>query len=721
MSIPTKNNLLIEIGTEELPANSLNLLASKFVKNVLEKLISNNFFHQFNDKRAEAIIPKTLATPRRIAALIKDVNSLSASSRVESKGPPIKAALDSDGNPTAALQGFAKRYGVEISQLEKREDYFFYCYQQPGKTLQEILSDIITQSIKELPIPKPMRWGDREILFSRPIQWITILFGDEEFRLNILGFESSRLTYGHRFHHPQAISLNHADEYESKLRESHVIVDFAERKKIIREEIIKLAEQNDVHAFIEEILLNEVTGLVEWPAPLMAKFDSTFLSIPKEALITAMQHHQRCFPLLDQNQKLTSKFITIANIDSQNPEEVIRGNERVMRARLSDAQFFYETDRKQTLENRLENLKHVVFQTKLGSLFEKSQRISHLAKEIISLIDRENSSHAERAGLLCKTDLVSTMVGEFPELQGIMGYYYAENDGENSEVAIAIRDHYLPRFANDKLPQTDIAAAVAIADRIDSLVGIFGNNQQPTGDKDPFGLRRAALGVLRILIEQKLNLDLKKIFEFSAEQYKNQKIDLPNKETTDQLLQFMRARLSNWYEDQGITVDIFVAVACASGEYDNHVPLDIHQRIQAVKAFQQLPEASALAAANKRVRNLLVKTEQLKYFEKINPFESLEINQHYLQHETEIKLYKEIILKKDLTSALIKSKNYTAALSELASLKEIVDHFFDTVLVMDEDKTLRDTRLTLLAALRYLFTQVADISTLQTPGSTSIQ
>jgi glycyl-tRNA synthetase beta chain len=704
----TNKNLLIEIGTEELPANTLNFLASRFAKSILEKLVSNNFY-RLNDQ----VNLKTFASPRRITAFIQDVQPLSASSMIESKGPPLKAAIDSNGNPTAALQGFAKRYGIEISQLEKRDEYYFYRYEQSRKTLQEILPEIITQTIKELPIPKPMRWSDREILFSRPIQWITILFGDEELKLNVLGFESSRLTYGHRFHHPQPISLSHADEYESKLREGFVIVNFDDRKKLIQEEIIKLAEQNDVHAIIDDDLLNEVTGLVEWPVPLIAEFDSTFLSIPKEALMTAMQHHQRSFPLVDQNQKLISKFITISNIKSKDPKEVILGNERVMRARLSDAQFFYETDRKQTLENRLENLKNVVFQTKLGNLFEKSQRISHLAKKIIDIIDTKNSSHAERAGILCKADLVSTMVGEFPELQGIMGYYYAENDGENSEVAVAIRDHYLPRFANDKLPQSLTASAIAIADRIDTLVGIFGNNQQPTGDKDPFGLRRAALGVLRILIEKELNLDLKKLFEFSKEQYKNQKIDLPNKEITEQLLQFMRGRLSNWYEDKGITADIFDAVACSNGEYNNHIPLDIHHRILAVKAFQQLPESTALAAANKRVRNLLVKTEQLKHFENVNPFEALEKSKHHLKHETELKLYNQIILKKDSTAALIKTKNYTAALSELASLKEIGDQFFDTVLVMDEDQTLRDTRLTLLAALRFLFTQVADISTLQ--------
>jgi glycyl-tRNA synthetase beta chain len=671
-------NLLIEIGTEELPPKTLKQLVDSFAENIKQKLTTAEFTF------AEI---KSFTTPRRLALLIEQINSQQPNRAIEKRGPALKAAYDENNKPTKALEGFLRSCNAELNKLEKLEtaqgSWLVYRYREHGKTIQELLPAFVNQALSELPIAKPMRW-DSDVQFVRPVHWVVMLYGKELIDGVVLGIKSDRKTYGHRFHHPAAIKLSHADDYQKVLKDKGcVIVDFAERKENIRQQIEELAKKQNSCAIIPEVLLDEVTSLVEWPVALLVNFNKEFLSVPREALISAMQEHQRCFALEDNNKKLLSYFITISNIKSKNPQEVIRGNERVMRARLSDAKFFYETDCKQTLESYLESLKNVVFQAKLGSMYDKSVRVAALAKQIAQAINA-NASAAERAGLLCKTDLLTNMVGEFPELQGIMGYYYAKHDGENEQVATAIREHYQPRFAGDKLPETLEGCVVALADRIDTLVGIFAINQIPTGDKDPFGLRRAALGIIRILIEKEIELDVKQF-------------------VSEAVLEFIFGRLPTWYEERNISSDTVASVLVRTRKLSCNL-FDLHLRILAVQEFRQLPEANSLIEANKRSKNLWIKSEVTEE-EKIKPelFKCLE----------EKKLYQAMQEINKIAANHEKNKQYQKALVALASLQKPVAEFFDKVLVMDEDKDLRNNRLALLTELRQLFLLVADISLLQ--------
>lgn len=698
-----KQDLLIEIGTEELPPKILRALAENFAGLVMNRLTSRMLI--FDEANTHYF-----ATPRRLAVLIRQLESQQPDVTNEKRGPFVKAAYDDQNQPTKALEGFAKVCGVPISQLETIETEqglrLIHRSLEKGKNVKELLSEIIQEALKALPLGKSMRWGSGSMEFPRPIHWITLLYGKDEINAKIAGLTSGRITYGHRFHHPEVISLNNASDYEKILEKNKVIADFDKRKKIIREQIQKKAHENNASALIDEDLLNEVTGIVEWPIALLVSFDKEFLEVPREALISAMQHHQKSFPLFNNNMEMQPQFITISNIESKDPTEVIRGNERVMRARLSDAKFFYDTDRKQKLETHLEGLKDIVFQKNLGTLYDKSQRIAALAETIVKAYDLSNvnADLAKRAGLFCKTDLLTAMVGEFPELQGIMGYYYAENDGEKDEVAQAIREHYSPRFAGDATPKKLTGCVIALADRIDTLTGIFGINQIPTGEKDPFGLRRAALGILRILIEKELNIDLYQLIESAKNLYTQ---PLPNKDLVNSLYNFIVERLRAWYQDQNITPDVLAAVLASRG--NSHVPLEIHQRILAVQAFKKLPEATALAAANKRVSNLLIKNNQLEQFTKTDPLSLVQDN--LFEKDIERSLFKEILLK--TKNSKEKAKNYTEQLLELASLRNPVDTFFDSVMVMDENEKLRNNRLALLAALRNLFLNIADISQLQ--------
>jgi glycyl-tRNA synthetase beta chain len=682
-----KNNLLIEIGTEELPPKSLKKLAEAFAGNIKQKLVSAEF--TFSEI-------KFFATPRRLAVMVYQLNSKQPDRSVERRGPALRAAFDDNGKPTKALEGFAHSCNTTVNKLEKLEttqgSWIVYRYQEQGKTIDELLSSFVNQALNELPIPKPMRWDNGDVQFVRPVHWVVMLYGKKLIKDEVLGVVADKKTYGHRFHHPAAIVLPDADSYQKLLKEKgRVIVDFAERKKMILEQVENIAKQKNSQAIIPEALLDEVTGLVEWPAALLANFGKEFLAVPREALISAMQDHQRCFALKRNQDELLPCFITISNIESKDPQEVVRGNERVMRARLADAKFFYETDCKQKLSDRLENLKQVVFQAKLGSLCDKSQRVAELAKLIAEKCG-VNSEHAYRAGLLCKTDLLTNMVGEFPELQGIMGYYYAKQDSEDIEVAKAIRDHYRPRFAWDELPETLTGCAVALADRLDTLVNIFKIGLIPTGDKDPFGLRRAALGIVRVVIEKELNLDLAEL------------LIAPQPEVISQVCVFILERLPAWYGEQGITGDTLQAVLTV--QQDSRNLIDMHHRVLAVKNFRQLPQAQSLAAANKRVKNLLSKSA--KSF-----VQTSTIDQALFSMSEERDLFAALRAARENAQPLIKSKSYTALLIELANLQMPVDKFFDKVLVMDENEKLRNNRLALLAELRQLFLTVADISLLQ--------
>jgi glycyl-tRNA synthetase beta chain len=684
-------DLLFEIGTEELPAHAVKSLAKTLATSIETELNRVGLSHEKIDY---------YATPRRLAIFIHQLASHSAERFIERRGPTLRAAFDEQGQPTAALVGFARSCNTTIEQLGKQETpqgtWLIFRQQEAGQSIHGLLPPIITKALIGLPIPKLMRWSNKPIEFVRPVHWAVLLYGKEVVHADILGLKTDRLSYGHRFHAPQAFVISEAALYKSILQEKgHVIVDFAERRHTINTQIQALAQEKESCVLCEADLLDEVTGLVESPNALIAHFDREFLKIPQEALMAAMIDHQRCFPLIDNQGQLLPFFILVSNITSNNPQEVVRGNERVMRARLADAKFFYETDCKRTLLERTEDLKNIIFQKQLGSLFEKAERIAKLAAFIVPT----EKSFAKKAGLFCKADLVTNMVGEFPELQGIMGDYYLRYEKGSLVVATANREHYLPRFAGDKLPESPIGIACALADRLDTLIGIFGIHQAPTGEKDPFALRRAAVAVLRILIERQCNYNLFELLNIAKQNYNT---PLPNAQVIEQVQDFILERLKAWYQEKHITTDVFNAVLAVQRD----IPFDIDKRVHAVQAFRQLPEAIALTAANKRVSNILAKTNKIELIQQ-NPF--MQIDCTLLQAEQEQILYQAIADKQQQ----IINKDYTQQLYTLAALREPIDHFFDAILVMEENEKLRNNRLTLLAALRQLFLSVADISILQ--------
>lgn len=681
-------DFLVEIQTAELPPKSLLRLAKAFLHEIEERL-----------KKAEFPFSEShfYATPRRLAVLIKNVTAKQADSFVERKGPALEAAFDPQGQPTQACLGFARSCGVTPDQLQiiKNDSGAWVGFQQTvkGKFATELLPSFVQQALAALPIPKRMRWGNYSVEFVRPVYSVMMLYGEDVIAADILGCRSDRKTRGHRFMSPGWIEIKKPSDYAAALEKVYVIADFEKRKERIRKQALQLSP----HAHITDSLLDEVTGLVEWPVAISGTFSEDFLTVPQEALISAMQDHQRYFPIMDEKGKLQSRFITISNIESKNVQQVIAGNERVLRARLSDAAFFFETDKKQTLESRIERLKTITFQAKLGSVYDKTLRIAKLARYIANELG-EDAALSERAARLSKTDLTTELVGEFPELQGIAGYYYALHDGETESVAKALNEQYMPRFSGDKLPTTTLGFALAIADRIDTLIGVFGINQQPTGDKDPFGLRRAALGVLRILIEKKLNLDLHTLLEIASASYT---ISLENSNVVTDVLHFMLERLKPWYQEQGISPDVFSSVAALQIT----IPYDIHCRVQAVQLFKKMPEAESLSVANKRVSNILA-----KYEEKIS---ANHVDEKLFDNDAERELLNKIQEQQESVIALSKSAQYQTVLTQLASLRTPVDSFFDTVLVMTDDKARRENRLLLLKKLRELFLYVADIALLQ--------
>lgn len=683
-------DFLVEIQTEELPPKAIKRLASSFLDETKARL-----------EKAElgfATI-KAFATPRRLALLITQLSERQADVTVERKGPALSAAYDASGQPTAACLGFARSCGAELKDLvtltTSQGEWVGYHQLLKGRSIHAIMPEIIEQAIQALPIPKRMRWGLDDVEFSRPVHSILMIYGEEVIPATILGLETGNKTLGHRFHSHDAITILSPARYVEALLKNHVMADMDLRKEKIRDQIEHVVQQtlgDAAQAQIDPDLLDEVTGLVEWPVALCGHFDETFLGVPQEALISAMQDHQRYFPIIDREGKLLPHFVTISNIESKKPEQVIAGNERVIRARLSDAKFFYDTDLKQSLTERVPELKKMIFQQKLGTLYDKVQRVSALAVFMAEKIGVD-VSHAKEASQLAKADLTTQLVGEFPDLQGIAGYYYALHDQLPNDIALAIKEHYQPRYSGATLPTSALGAILAIADRVDTLVGIFGIQQVPTGDKDPFALRRAALGLLRILIEKKIDLDLLELFEFAKTQYG----PLENKTVVSDVLLFTLERLKPWYQDQGISPDVFSAVAALNITR----PYDFHCRVQAVQAFKQLPEAEALSVANKRVSNILAKYTDISAQKKLNhklfenDIERLLADAIQKQHDEMIDL------------------SYADVLSKLATLREPVDSFFDNVMVMTDDKEQRDNRLLLLKQLRALFLHVADIALLQ--------
>jgi glycyl-tRNA synthetase beta chain len=685
-------DFLVEIGTEELPPTALLKLSNSF-----SELIESSL-------RTELLALSKLqsfATPRRLTVLVSDLDEQTPSKDIVVWGPPKAIAFDKDGKPSRAAEGFAKKNGLSLDQLicenDGKAEKLVHRSSEAGRATSDMLESIVQTALDKLPIAKRMRWGASRIEFVRPSQWIVLMFGSDIIPANILGLNSGNTTRGHRFHCDTTLDIANPASYPALLKDSgHIIASYEERKSIIRQQVVEQGDKVGGVAIIDEDLLDEVTGLVEWPTALTGSFEQRFLSVPAEALISSMKEHQKYFHVEDSNGNLMPHFITVSNIVSKDPAQVISGNERVIRPRLSDAAFFYETDKKHSLESRLDKLKSIVFQQKLGSLFDKSQRVMALSGYIAEQLN-SNSDYAKRAAQLSKTDLVSDMVLEFDKMQGIAGCYYALADGEPEEVANAIKDQYLPKFAGDALPDSLTGCAVALADRLDTLVGIFGIGQPPTGSKDPFALRRSSLGVLRIIIEKQLNLDLRCLLEQAQQQHQT----LPaNEGLVDTVLAYMIERFRAWYEDQNIPAEVFMAVSAK----DLSQPLDFDQRIQAVHSFNQLPEAQSLAAANKRVSNLLAKLDDTAVIGKVNP--------ELLSEAAEIALAEQVEQQSRTLQPLFEQREYQQALASLAGLRSVVDTFFDDVMVMVDDETVRNNRLALLKQLRDLFLEIADISLL---------
>lgn len=688
----SKENLLLEIGCEELPSKALKTLARSLQDGIAAGLEKAGLTYEAIDY---------LASPRRLAVRVTGLVTQQADQAIERRGPAKSAAFDDQGQPSKACEGFAKSCGVAVADLEEEETekgtWLVYRSTQKGSQTVELLEGIAEQAVAKLPIPKPMRWGDEDTQFIRPVHWIVMLFGDAIVPCTLLGKKAGRDSLGHRFHHPEAVQIKHADDYESALEKAYVLASFEKRQAAIKKSVMALAESKQLLAHIEADLLDEVTGLVEWPVPLMVSFDEAFLRVPSEALVAAMRDHQKCFDVLDKDGNLQPYFITVSNIESQDPAQVIKGNERVMCARLSDAAFFYETDLKHGLENYLPQLKNVTFQAKLGSLYDKTVRVATLAHALAVEI-KEDGGLAERAGMLAKCDLVSDMVGEFPYLQGTMGKYYAQHDKEPEAIAIALEEIYLPRSASDDVPTTKLGACLAIAERLDTLVGIFGIGQIPTGVKDPFACRRAALGIIRICLQHQLDIDLASFIHKARQAYGD---IIEDAETEQNVHHFILERLKVLFQDKDIPSDVIAAVLARQSSR----LMDFQQRLDAVMQFRQLAAAQALAAANKRVSRLLQKENKLELTQAVESA--------LLQDPAEQDLAQWLERMDEQIKPLYDERKYTEALSELARMQEPVDKFFDDVMVMVDEEALRNNRLALLAKLRGLFLQVADISLLQ--------
>ncbi|MEX2474540.1 glycine--tRNA ligase subunit beta [Marinobacter sp.] len=687
-------DFLVELGTEELPPKALKPLSDAFTNGIVKGLEEAGIAFG----KAESF-----AAPRRLAVRIRDLADAQPDKSVEKRGPAVKAAFDDAGNPTRALTGFATSLGVTPDQLDTLETdkgaWVVFRTVEKGRPTVELMPELVEQSLAALPIPKRMRWGAHRTEFVRPVHWAIMLFGNKVIDTAIMGLTPGNKTRGHRFHCPKSLIVPTPGDYEVVLKqEGYVIADFAQRREQIRSGVTALAEKEaGGQAVIDNDLLDEVTGLNEWPVPLMGRFEERFLDVPAEALISSMKEHQKYFHVVTAKGDMLPLFITVANLDSKDPNQVISGNEKVIRPRLSDAAFFYETDRKARLEDRIDQLKPIVFQDKLGSLYDKSVRVAALAKKIADAIGSDPAL-AERAAMLAKTDLVTEMVLEFTDLQGIMGQYYAKHDGEPEDVAQALNEQYMPRFAGDDLPTSLTGCAIAIADRLDSLVGLFGINQPPSGTRDPFALRRASLGVLRIIIERELPLDLQTCCQWAEENFTG----LDGENTAATVVDYMLDRFRAHYEEQGIGAEVYLAVHARRPTK----PLDFDRRVKAVESFRQLPEAQALAGANKRVSNILTKQGGSTVGE--------QVNRALLQDQAEQALAEHIGQQSDRVLPLFEQGDYAAALSSLASLREPVDKFFDEVMVMAEDEAIRNNRLAMLNQLRNLFLRVADISLLPT-------
>ncbi|MDB9865316.1 glycine--tRNA ligase subunit beta [Candidatus Thioglobus sp.] len=671
------HDFLLELGTEELPPKLLLKLSESLKNNIIDELEKINI-------SSSSIV--SFATPRRLAVSITELQSKQKDQVIEKKGPSTES-------PEMAVNGFAKSCGVDLSQLEKKQlgdkEYYFYSKEETGQNISNLLPKIIESSIKNIPITRSMKWGSADHSFVRPVHWLVLMLDNEIVQAKIMGLESGRVTRGLRFQKDLTIELSHASKYESVMSKSaQIIVDFKKRKEIIREQILLVAKQNNAAVVIDESLLDEVCALVEYPRAFAGKFDEKFLSVPHEALISAMKSHQKYFHLVDNKGVLLPLFISVANIESSNLKVVIEGNERVIHPRLSDSEFFWNQDKAIRLDQRIDGLDSVLFMKSLGSMAQKAKRIERLSSYIAELVGFD-TKESSRAGLLCKSDLLSEMVGEFADLQGIMGGYYALNDGESKAVSIAIREHYQPRFSGDTLPSSSEGLVVAIADKLDTITGIYGIGQAPTGSKDPYALRRLALGLLRILLEAKIELNLKSLIKFSLDLH----LEEVDRSTSDSIYKFMMERLKAYYKDANIDSNVYEAVLAVSPDS----PFDFHLRVEALNEFTQSADAKSLIESNKRIVNILKDSTE----------HHNDLNSEALIEASEKNLYKAAEL---LSKQLSDKKDYKTTMRSLLELKEVIDTFFDNVMVNTEDLKVREARLALISRVRDLFLSVADIS-----------
>lgn len=681
-------DLLFELGTGELPATTLKALSQS---------LSAEFATGLAEAGLEYAEIRSFATPRRLAIIAGDCATRQPDCEIRRRGPAIKAAFDDNGNPTKAATGFARSCDTSVERLGREKtdkgEWLSCNIRQAGKPAAELLPEIADKALNRLPTSKRMRWGDAKDRFVRPVHWLLFIQGKDIINCQLMGAKAGRQSYGHRFHHPQAITIDEPSGYADRLQTAKVIADFTIRRRRIAEQVQAMAASLGGQADMDDALLDEVTALVEWPVPITAGFEEKYLQVPNEILIHSMKKNQKYFPVFNQDGSLMNKYITIANIDSSNPEVIRNGNERVIRPRLADAMFFWEQDGRQRLEDHLEAMKSVVFQQKLGSMYDKSRRVSSLAGAIAADTGAD-AQLAERAGLLSRCDLMTATVGEFADMQGIMGRHQARRDNEPEELALAMDEFYMPRFSGDQLPATATGIAISLAEKIDTLLGIFGIGMKPTGDKDPFALRRAALGALRILKEHRLNIDLHQLLAQAAGQLGDK---LEHRDVTGEVYGFMMNRLKSLYAEDGVSAEAFASVA-------SHRPgniADLDKRLRAVISFQQLPEAEALAAANKRISNILKKAG-----EHLPP----QPNPELFRQPEETTLNSQVDAISDKMALILSQGDYAAALKRLAALRRPVDAFFDGVMVMVEDQAVRTNRLALLARLQRLFMQVADIS-----------
>lgn len=687
------NDFIFELGCEELPSAAVWPLANEFANYLLAALDKAQLSY------GEV---KRFATPRRLAIVIRDVQTEQASHTVTRKGPAALAAFDQDGNPTPALAGFAKSCGVPVEYLKRiqtdKGDWMVCETKSTGSKTKDLIPTLVSQALAALPIAKPMRWGNGDEEFARPVHWAVMIYGDEVIDTQILGVKTGRNSRGHRFHAPHEFAITSAQNYETQLRDSYVIADFAARRVMIQEQIMQLAQLLNATVVMPEELIDEVTSIVEWPQALIANFEKEFLDVPSEALIASMQSHQKCFALKNKDGNLLPHFITVANIASSNPQQVIEGNEKVMRARLSDAAFFFRQDKKHSLSEHIPATEQVVFQVKLGSLQDKALRVKALMHDLSNALS-VSIEDAERAAMLSKCDLMTGMVGEFPELQGLMGYYYALNDGETPAVAQALNEQYMPRFAADRLPESNLGMMLSLADRIDTLVGIFAIGQKPSGVKDPFKLRRHALAVVRLLIATSAPLNVTTLIQDAVAHYGA--VVSVDPMIMQELKVFILERLQSYYQSNGVSADLVQAVRARQDEW----LYDLDLRLNALRLFISMPEAASLSAACKRVNNILAHAQQ--------PELLATVNEQLLEESAEKALYTHINSMTQSIERLYQDANYGLLLKQLASLKEPIDAFFDQVMVMVDDSAVKNNRLVLLSRLQSVLQGVADISMLQ--------